>query len=563
MTDRPPQTEQAPPAPDEPLIVVVGGDALALAVCAELRRLRSGRVSLLWHARSEAAGAAERMGAAFTQAAPDRADGLIRAGVPAAASILALSDDDRLNLHVALRARDINPGIRIVLRQFNRTLGRKIEQNLADCSVVSLASQSAATYAAASLDPSCFYGLQFPDIDGPLVGFVRRRAEECGVAGLTLAEAERRLGARIVLVDGVAAAAPGTVVSASASLVVFGALATLEATAATPPPRRRRRGPRRGLRQSWQEWRRWFRRLDPIVVRLVVAAFAIFAAATWYFHLALQRDLLIAAYFVVTTMSTTGYGDIVPSQDDPLALVIAIVLMVFGVGFFGVFTAFASAVLNRAQQIRIQGLRPVHRSGHIIVCGAGNIGTAVIEYLLDLGKTVVVVERHPDTVLLEWAHERRIDLLTGDATRDATLDLCNLGQAQALVALSNSDTTNLEAALGARARNPALPLVLRIADAEFAGSIARHFQFDTTFSAAALAAPTFTRLSREPDARGRITIADRSYAILERERGPARLAIRASAILLALSRNGSVACTASLAETRPGDRLLFLEPETP
>ncbi|MGH7094937.1 MAG: hypothetical protein ACREFB_15570, partial [Stellaceae bacterium] len=74
----------------------------------------------------------------------------------------------------ALRARDANPKIRIVLRQFNRTLARKIEQNLADCSVVSLAWQSAATYAAVALDPTCFRGLQFPEPDGPLTGFATR-----------------------------------------------------------------------------------------------------------------------------------------------------------------------------------------------------------------------------------------------------------------------------------------------------------------------------------------------------------------------------------------------------
>ena len=132
-----------------------------------------------------------------------------------------------------------------------------------------------------------------------------------------------------------------------------------------------------------------------------------------------------------------------------------------------------------------------------------------------LGKPLVVVERAPDPAMIERARDQGFDLLTGDASRDDTLDLCNLGAAHSLVALTNVDTLNLEIALGGRVRNPDMPIVLRIADASFAASIARHFQFETTFSAEALAAPTFAGLSRLPGARGRIVIAGEEFGIGE------------------------------------------------
>jgi hypothetical protein len=136
----------------------------------------------------------EGIGAVHIAAArPDSTDALDRAGVRDAVTILALSPDDQLNLHAALLARDANPRIRIVLRQLNRTLAYKIEQNLPNCSVLSLAWHSAATYAAAGVDPSCFRGLQFPERDGPLTGFATRIAESCGVGGETVAGAERVL----------------------------------------------------------------------------------------------------------------------------------------------------------------------------------------------------------------------------------------------------------------------------------------------------------------------------------------------------------------------------------
>jgi TrkA-N domain len=157
----------------------------------------------------------------------------------------------------------------------------------------------------------------------------------------------------------------------------------------------------------------------------------------------------------------------------------------------------------------------VHRRGHIVLCGAGSIGSGVIDLLLGLETRLVVVELNPDATIVERAREQHFDLLTGDASRDTTLDLCNLGSARGLIALTNVDTLNLEIALGARARNPTMPIVLRIAEASFAESIARHFQFETTFSAAALAAPAFVGLSRFSGSRGRVAFGGQEFGIGE------------------------------------------------
>jgi hypothetical protein len=76
----------------------------------------------------------------------------------------------------------------------------------------------------------------------------------------------------------------------------------------------------------------------------------------------------------------------------------------------------------------------------------------VIEFLQMLGQSVVVIDPVPDAEIVEQSRVRSVELLTGDATRDGTLELCNLPMARALIALTSSDTTNLEVALGARRR---------------------------------------------------------------------------------------------------------------
>jgi Trk K+ transport system NAD-binding subunit len=302
---------------DDPVIIVVGGGAIALSTAQELCTLQGHRAVVVWRRDPEFARAVEGVRAAYVAAGPDSVEALERAGVGHALTILALSPDDQLNLHAALLARDVNPRIRIVLRQFNRTLAHKIEQNLPNCSVLSLAWHSAATYAAAAIDPSCFRGLQFPEPKGPLTGFATRTADDFGIVGGTLAQAERALSSRIIAVDGVSGFPRDGILAEGAELVVYGEITELQDS--TPP--RSVAGSRRRIGHAlWSllsRRRRHPPRLNPILTRLAVATLCVLLVGTCYFHSVLGGNWLDAVYFVVTTMTTTGYGDLTPNRNDP------------------------------------------------------------------------------------------------------------------------------------------------------------------------------------------------------------------------------------------------------
>jgi len=223
---------------------------------------------------------------------------------------------------------------------------------------------------------------------------------------------------------------------------------------------------------------------------------------------------LRAAYFVVTTMTTTGYGDITP-QPTALQELAAMLTMLAGLTFSGIFVALVAAYFTQSEYRLLQGLRPIHRRGHIVVCGSGRVGSRVVEFLRALGREVVVVERNPHSDVVELARSRQIDLLTGDATSDATLDLCNIPHAAAVIALTDSDAGNLEVALGAKRYRDAIPVVLRVGEGAFALSIARHFGLRNTFGTAQLAGPAFAALARAPGVRGFVTIGEVEYTISE------------------------------------------------
>jgi Trk K+ transport system NAD-binding subunit len=555
-----------------PLVLVVGGDGLAVRVCEELLATHGHRAAVVWMHGRELAAKLAALGdrCRYVAGAPDEDAALRDAGVTEAESIMVLSDDDRLNLQVALKARDINPDIRIVMRQFNRTLGVKLEENLANCSVLSLASHSAAAFTSAALDPGCFGALRFPDPGGALTAFATRTAAELGIDGLTSGAAQHRLCARVVALNGSRAVPPAHEFARDDQVTVFACVERLEAAhEAGPAGRAERRDRGRGGGTGVMERLRRVPTAYPILIRVAAGAAAIFIAAVIYFAVALKLDPVAAFYFVATTFTSTGYGDITPLQPDGtrlaspnrVALIAASLVMFAGVASIGIFIAFATSALTRAQFTAIQGLRQIRTRGHILVFGCGNVGTRVVEYLRALDRHVVVVELKPDPVLVEMSNRGGIELVTGDATRDATLDLCNIPHARAVIAATDSDTANLEVALGVLARSKYASVVMRVQDQAFADSIARHFKGIRTYSTAALAAPVFAMISRFPKTRGRIVLGDDACTLAERVEGQEPHPPSAQdCIPLGVWRNGAFRHIDAFEETEPFDRVLILVP---
>ena len=253
---------------------------------------------------------------------------------------------------------------------------------------------------------------------------------------------------------------------------------------------------------------------------VLVAALLLMLVGVVVFRLALDLSWLDSAYFVVTLMTTVGFGDINLRTAPPAVKVFGCFLMLAGAASmaatFGVITDF----LLKARLQRLFAPRGHKMKDHVVVCGLGNVGYRVLERLLELGETVVVVEKNDGSRFIENVRARNIPVVLGDVRLPDTLDRANIAAARSIVAVSDDDLANVEAALNAKNAQPEIRVVLRVFDQNLAKKLEDGLGVQTAFSTSALAAPAFATAAVDPSVVGSFYVGDELVLNVEMEVRP-------------------------------------------
>lgn len=180
-------------------------------------------------------------------------------------------------------------------------------------------------------------------------------------------------------------------------------------------------------------------------------------------------SLLDVVYFTMITVTTVGYGDIVPVTDRARlfdTFVVTPVRLFLWLIFLG--TAYNFVFKRVWEKWRMRVLQRDLRD-HVIVAGHGTSGTEAVAELIRRGRTpseIVVIDPH--TEALERAETGGVIVLAGDATRNATLDAVKIARASALIVAAGRDDTSILIVLTARRLAADLPIsvVIRSEDNE-------------------------------------------------------------------------------------------------
>lgn len=213
----------------------------------------------------------------------------------------------------------------------------------------------------------------------------------------------------------------------------------------------------------------------PLRNRLLVATFGLvtnFAIGTiglWWLGGG-KWQLGECAYMVVITLTTVGFGEVLPEfATTPYARGFAVYLMIFGTGTVLYFVSNLAAAIIEADLTgalrRTRMKKQLARlDNHHIVAGCGSTGDRVIAELLEAGEAVVAIDILPERLeQIEHEHPKtdRLFTLAGDATRDELLAEAQIERARGVVAAMADDKDNLFLVVSARAANPSLRIVAR------------------------------------------------------------------------------------------------------
>lgn len=471
--------------PDAKQFVIFGLSRLSVRVAQSLAE--TGGLICVIHRADEDEGLLGLLSSAvgLVPLASENYDGALRdAQVGRAECLLVLAEDDMANLRAAVAAQALAPDLAVVLRAFDPVLASSLELGLNVRRAYSVSGLAAPAFIAAATGGDVLETLRLGDGEVPICRLELTAASP--LLGLSSSELKSRHGCALLARsrDGedwrpCPEGAPDGVLAAGGQMLVGGLLPDVLRVCCLNAgwlPARRRAG--RGARAPAAPSRRRSTRLPWVAVSL----FLVLVSAVVVFAGALRLRLVDSLYFVVTTATTTGYGDISLKDAPDWLKLFGCLVMLSGGALLGILFSHLAAVATAERLDEVMGQRAGRLSGHVVVAGLGNVGYRVARYLTDLGLRVAVLERTTDARFAE-AVRARASVLTGDIRLPENLDRVSVRQAVALIACTDDDLANLQACLHARRSNPALATVARVFDDGLAERLTQTFSITRALSA--------------------------------------------------------------------------------
>ncbi len=459
-------------------VLLAGDDGVPLRVREELAGAGVPTVSLCASGEALAARGAERL-VVGDWTAPEA---WLEAGVRSATAVGLLGPDDLANLNAALLVAELNAECRIVVRLFAADLAGGVARMLGGRGVVLSDTEVAApAFLQAALSGNTG---QRVTVAGRVLEVAQVDRDDPRLV-VALADGDAVLPPRAALGEHVLALIDPDGAVAGARGALPSAVAAARGGGAAAAPRR----PRHSLRAR----ARAAARLVPRRAEwLALAIILVFSVSTAVFALSRHLDFVDAMYFTATTMATVGYGDVNLAGASDWLKLYDIGLMAVSAILLASVLAFVTDLLVRSRIDHALGRFPRPREDHVIVCGLGKAGAAIVAGLHALGVPCVGVEHDDGAVGIAVARALRIPVVFADARTPGVLADVHVERARAVMAVTNDDLANLQCGLAAREHSPGLRVVLRIFDPHLAERLDRSVELDLTRSVAGLAAPAFT-----------------------------------------------------------------------
>ena len=222
---------------------------------------------------------------------------------------------------------------------------------------------------------------------------------------------------------------------------------------------------------------------DKLVFWLSFGLLWLICSGALFFKWTESTDWLQSFYLTVTIITSVSFNDAELTNYKWWIVVMRMGLMLATYAYVIFALAFVIDYLEkRRDDIVTLGRRKYNKKDHVIVCGLGRVGYAIVNDLLNKGEDVLVIESNKDNKYLPALRAYRVSFIIGDATLPHYLIDAGIGSAKALICAIDDDYVNLEIGQNARSENNYIRLLLRISDRPTAEEMKKRLKIHYVFS---------------------------------------------------------------------------------
>ena len=155
------------------------------------------------------------------------------------------------------------------------------------------------------------------------------------------------------------------------------------------------------------------------------------------------QSLSDALWYSIVTLTTVGYGDIVPSTEG--GRIIGYIFLFLSLGVYGILIGQFSSVISNIKENNKLGMQGTTFKNHIVVIGWTQFGKTVVDQLIRAGRKVAIVTKVRENVdLIHELYDRKnVFLLYSDYENFDHLEKVNIKNCSSIFVNLENDTDKL------------------------------------------------------------------------------------------------------------------------
>jgi len=150
-----------------------------------------------------------------------------------------------------------------------------------------------------------------------------------------------------------------------------------------------------------------------------------------------------ALWWSITTLTTVGYGDLVPITT--IGRVIGFIFLIASFSIYAVLIGLISSIMNKLREEKRLGYQGIKWKHHAIIVGWSKFAQSVTKQLIGAGKKVVIVTNQKDAI--DFIHENypsnRVFGMHSELKTPEVLEKVYIGKSSAVFVNLDSDTEKL------------------------------------------------------------------------------------------------------------------------